>query len=123
VIRSAQAAAKLSSQPVRGGASVVLLPSAISVTIRYEGRAGQVELGSAELSDPGPAGPNLLAHGGFEAVHADGYPTGWDRPAKYRFFPPRHYYLFTTWHNALFDNRGRVETDGLVTRNWGEASR
>jgi hypothetical protein len=111
-----KAAAALPPDPARGAAPGRLLPSVISVLVRFEARAGQIELGAAELSDPGPGGPNLLPNSGFETVGADSYPAGWERPAKYGYFPPKHYYLFTTWHNALFPNRGRVETDELVTR-------
>src|SRR5262249_39026276 len=95
-------------------AAGALLPAVVSIAVHFEGRAGQIELGLAELSDPGPAGPNLVSNGGFEGVGPDGYPTAWERPVKYRHFPPKHYYLFNTWHDALFDNRGRVETDVLV---------
>jgi hypothetical protein len=116
-----KAGAKVPADPARGGGPGVLLPPVVSLTVRFEGRAGHVELGSAELSEPGPGGPNLLPNGGFEAVNADGYPAGWDRPVKYRFFPPKHYYLFNTWHNGRFDNRGRVETDGLVSRQGGRS--
>ena len=116
-----KAAAKQPPDPSRGSASGLLVPAVVSVAIRFDGRAGSVEVGAAELSEPGPAGPNLLPNGGFSATHADGYPAGWERPEKYRAFPPGHFYLFNTWHNALFENRGRVELDRLVTRS-GAAS-
>src|SRR5215472_8619179 len=85
-----KAAAKLPADPSRAGASRVLLPATVSVTIRFEAHAGSVEIGAAELSEPGPSGPNLLPNGNFAAA-ADGYPTGWERPAKYRYLPPRHF--------------------------------
>ncbi|MCI0462034.1 MAG: hypothetical protein L0Z62_34210, partial [Gemmataceae bacterium] len=109
------AAANLPADPAPGRARGLLLPPIIAAALRFTGRTGHVELGSAALSMSDPIGPNLLPNGGFEAADADAYPAGWERPAKYREFPPGQYYLFNTWHNALFENRGRVEPDRLVT--------
>ena len=47
-------------------------------------------------------------------MDTQGYPAGWERPAKYRYFPPGIYYIFNTWHNSNSDNRGPVVADALV---------
>ncbi|HYH69519.1 MAG TPA: hypothetical protein VD866_32790, partial [Urbifossiella sp.] len=91
------------------------LPMAVVVEVAYaDKQAGSVEVLAAELADPGPAAPNLLPHGSFEAADADGYPTGWSRTRKYRYFPPGVYYIFNTWHNSSSDNRGTAARDALV---------
>ncbi|MCS7045878.1 MAG: hypothetical protein NZO58_05940 [Gemmataceae bacterium] len=87
-----------------------VLPGTIQVAIRYHGKTGQVEIRHVELTEIGAIGPNLLANGGFEQ------PTGWGPPQKYRHFPGRLYYLFNTWHNGAFDNRGKVQHDALLPR-------
>jgi len=96
-----------------------VLPGTVSVALRYKG-AGEVEIGQAELSEPGPASPNLLPNGSFDEPGA-GYPTGWGQPAKYTYFPPGNYYLFNTWHNSTFPNRGPVGLDGLVCHTGGRS--
>ena len=101
----------------------VPLPGTVRVAVRYQAGDGQVELGRAELTAPGPDSPNLLANGGFERAGKDGYPAGWNQPAKYGYFPPRNYYLFTTWHNASSPNRGPVGGDGLVARGGARSLR
>lgn len=98
-----------------------LLPAVVSITIRFAARAGSVELGAIELTEPSPATPNLLPNGRFDAAGADGHPARWERPEKYRYFPPRPYYLFNSWHNARFDNRGRVDLDRVIVAS-GTAS-
>ena len=92
----------------------LLLPGTVRVAIRYKGKSGKVEIERAELVEPGPAPANLLPNGDFEALDDKGYPQGWSAPAKYRYFPPLHYYIFNTWHNANYDNRGPVGIDPLV---------
>ena len=101
----------------------VPLPGTVRVAARYQAGDGQVELGRTELTAPGPDSPNLLANGGFERAGKDGYPAGWNQPAKYGYFPPRNYYLFTTWHNASSPNRGPVGGDGLVARGGARSLR
>src|SRR5262249_39527709 len=115
------AAAQLPADPAKGPTPGLLLPPVVWIAIRFEGAGGSVELGSANLSEPGPGGPNLLPNGGFEAANPDGYPAMWEAPAKYRYFPPKHYYLFTTWHNARFANRGPVEHDAVVAHGGGKS--
>src|SRR5262249_57858495 len=89
-------------------------PMAASCEIHYaDKQAGSVELLGAELSEPGPASPNLLPHGGFEELR-DGAAVGWSGPRKYRYFPPGLYYLFNTWHNSNSDNRGTTAPRSLV---------
>jgi len=89
------------------------LPMAVVVEVAYaDKQAGSVEVLQAELTDPNPAAPNLLPHGGFEAADTTGYPTGWSRPRKYRYFPPGVYYIFNTWHNASSHNRGTAARPG-----------
>jgi hypothetical protein len=92
-----------------------VLPGTVSVTLKYTG-AGEVEIGRVELSESGPASPNLLPNGGFDGLDAGGYPAGWGKQEKYTYFPPGNYYLFNTWHNSTFPNRGPVEPDALVLR-------
>ncbi len=86
------------------------------VTIRYKGKAGDFWIRSARLTASDSAAPNLLANGGFEDVDKSGYPVGWSKALKYRYFPPRHYYIFNTWHNANFANRGFAAADSLLPR-------
>lgn len=90
------------------------LPGAASVSLSYAGATGEVEIERVELTAPRPAGPNLLANGGFEEAGADGYPAGWGQPQKYTYFPPGNYYLFNTWQNTTYPNRGPVAGDTLV---------
>lgn len=108
------AASRLPADAAQPGS---LLPAVVSVAIRYAAAAGSIEIRTAHLSAANAAGTNLIANGAFTAVDGDGYPVGWGRPVKYRYFPPREFYLFNTWHNARFDNRGLVERDRLVTRS------
>ena len=96
--------------------SGLALPAVVLVALRYNGKAGQVEVEQAELTDPGTAAPNLLPNGGFEDLDKDGYPAGWTKALKYRYFPPRHYYIFNTWHNTNFPNRGFAAADSLLPR-------
>jgi hypothetical protein len=88
-----------------------LLPGTVRVAIVYQGKMGKVEIERAELTEDGPPGPNLLPDGSFEQN-----PPGWI-PEKYRYFPPAHYYIFNTWHNANYDNRSLVVTDDLIVRD------
>ncbi len=94
-----------------------LLPPFAAVRFVYSNAAGSVELGRAELTEPGPTSPNVLSNGGFESVDAAGYPVGWSAPRKLLHFPMKPYYLFQSWHNAISDNRGPVTADSLVTRS------
>jgi hypothetical protein len=100
-----------------------VLPATVRVTVNYQGAAGEVEVRGLELVEPGPASPNLLRNGGFEETDGAGHPQGWDPPRKYRYFPPGLYYIFNTWHNARFENRGPVAVDRLVTRQGGASLR
>ena len=61
-----------------------------------------------------PDSPNLLPHGGFEQLDAAGWPVGWKPAEKYTYFPPGAYYLFNSWHNDGFANRGAPAVDKLV---------
>jgi hypothetical protein len=90
------------------------LPATASVAVRYKGAAGSVEIERAELTAAAPNSPNLLPHGGFEEVGAAGWPVGWRPAEKYTYFPPGLYYLFNSWHNDGFTNRGAPAVDGLV---------
>ena len=42
----------------------------------------------SDVDRAGTEVPNLLPDGGFERLDADGYPAGWSRPLKYRYFRP-----------------------------------
>jgi hypothetical protein len=106
----------------RAGADPVL-PALVRVTVTYQAAAGEIEIRSLELVEPGPASPNLLRNGGFEEADAAGHPQGWEPPRKYRYFPPGLYYIFNTWHNARFESRGPVAVDRLVTREGGASLR
>lgn len=90
------------------------LPDIVQVAMNYKGLTGEVELLEAHLISATAASPNLLSNGWFEEVEKD-YPKDWSRPAKYRYFPPGYYYIFNTWHNASFDNRGVVRADSTAT--------
>jgi hypothetical protein len=104
------------AQDAEAAKSGTLLPGTVRVAIVYQGKTGKVEIERAELTDDAPVSPNLLPDGGFESVDEKGYPVGWSAPAKYRYFPPLHYYIFNTWHNANYPNRGTVGSDALVVR-------
>jgi hypothetical protein len=91
-----------------------VLPGTAQVTIRYAGARGSIEVERAELVAAEPDAPNLLRNGGFETAQAGGYPEAWSAPVKYRYFPPRLYYLMNTWHNGNSDNRGPVAADSLI---------
>ncbi len=90
------------------------LPASVAVAIRYYGKTGQLDVERAELLAAPSDAPNLLANGSFETLDPRGYPAGWSQPIKYRYFPPRHYYIFNTWHNSNFTNRGLIEIDKLL---------
>ncbi len=98
-----------------------VLPGTVEVAIRYQGAAGHVTVAMAGLSAAAPEAPNLLPNGHFteitdkKPISEDSWPAGWSKPTKYRHFPGRLYYLFNTWHNAAFDNRGLVRLDPLIS--------
>ncbi len=98
-----------------------VLPGTARVTIRTTAKTGRVEIEAAELRAAAPESPNLLPNGCFEEADKDGYPTGWGKPVKYRYFPPGHYYIFNTWHNSAFDNRGPVTGDSIVLHGGGRS--
>jgi hypothetical protein len=98
----------------RAAGETPVLPATASVAIRYKGAAGGVEVERAELVAADPASPNLLAHGGFEEADGAGRPLGWKPAEKYTYFPPGTYYLFNSWHNDGFANRGAPALDMLV---------
>lgn len=96
----------------------LVLPGTVRVAIRYQGKTGNVTIKHAELVESGVISPNLITNGGFEDVDKGGsakpQAAGWGPPTKYRHFPGRLYYIFNTWHNGAFDNRGKVQLDTLV---------
>ena len=92
----------------------VALPAFIHVAIRYLAKEGTCEVAEAVLTMAEYGNPSLVANGGFEELDKGGYPRGWSEPMKYRYFPPRHYYIFNTWHNTNFTNRGSVAADHLM---------
>lgn len=93
------------------------LPALVSVAIRYTAKTGKLDIERAELLDAPSDAPNLLPNGGFETLDKNDYPAGWSKPIKYRYFPPRHYYIFNTWHNSNFANRGSVDTYKLLVKS------
>ncbi len=107
------AAAKDPKAAAESAKSGPVLPGTARVTIRTTAKEGRVEVEAAELLAAGAESPNLLPNGGFEDADKDGYPIGWSKPVKYRYFPPGHYYIFNTWHNSAFENRGPVGGDTL----------
>lgn len=110
------AAAKVPAEATEVAKSGTLLPGSVNVAIHYSGKTGEAELLNAELSAAPPESPNLLPHGDFEEVlKGKNYPEGWGTPAKYTYFPPGYYYMFTTWQNRNSPNRGTVELEPLVT--------
>jgi hypothetical protein len=93
------------------------LPATVAVTIRYQAPAGRIEIERAELTAAEPTAPNLLTNGGFEDADGDGTPSGWSRAEKYTYFPPGLYYLFNSWHNTGFANRGAPALDALIVHS------
>ena len=77
-----EAAAKGVKEQAEAARAGLVLPGTVSVAIRYQAAAGQVEVRQAELLEPGPAAPNLLPHGGFQSTDAVGYPLGWEQPVE-----------------------------------------
>lgn len=113
---SKDAAAKNPKEAAEVAKSGLVLPGTVSVAIRWKAAKGSVELEQAELLESAPTSPNLLANGSFEIVKKED-PTraeGWSGPSKYKYFPGRLYYIFNTWHNSAFDNRGKVNLDSLI---------
>jgi hypothetical protein len=108
------AAAKDSKETAEIAKSGPVLPGTARVTIRTTAKTGRVEVEAAELLAVAPESPNLLANGGFEELDKNVYPVGWSEAVKYRYFPPGHYYIFNTWHNSAFENRGLVPADTLI---------
>lgn len=96
-----------------------LLPGTVRVAVHYQAKAGSIELEAAELLEATAPPANLLPNGGFEVASekTSTMPAGWTGPSKYRYFPGRLYYIFNTWHNGAFDNRGIVRLDSLVTHS------
>jgi hypothetical protein len=110
------AAAKDPKEAAEVAKSGLALPATVMVAIRYTGKTGRIWVRSATLLAADSAAPNLLPNGGFEDVDKAGYPVGWTKALKYRYFPPRHYYIFNTWHNTNFPNRGFAAADSLLPR-------
>lgn len=113
--------AKEAAELAKSGA---VLPGTLQVAIRYAAAKGEVKLLKCDLVEPGPSSPNLLPNGSFQSSPAptgqpkiESWPTNWGAPAKYRHFPGRLYYLFNTWHNGAFDNKGTVRIDTLSHRS------
>jgi hypothetical protein len=90
------------------------LPATVAVAIGYEAPSGRLEIGRAELTAAEPTSANLLPNGGFEDVGADGQPVVWQPAEKYTYFPPGRYYIFNSWHNERFANRGTPVLDALI---------
>jgi hypothetical protein len=110
------AAAKDSKEAAEVAKSGLALPAAVMVALRYKGKTGSVWIREARLTATDSPAPNLLPNGGFEDLDKNGYPVGWTKALKYRYFPPRHYYIFNTWHNTNFPNRGFAAADSLIPR-------
>jgi hypothetical protein len=110
------AAAKDPKEAAEVAKSGLALPATVMVAIRYTGKTGNVWIKSARLSVADSTAANLLTNGGFEDLGKDGYPARWTKALKYRYFPPRHYYIFNTWHNTNFPNRGFAAADSLIPR-------
>jgi hypothetical protein len=113
--QAAQALAeKDSAEGQQASAAGLALPASARVTIRYAAAAGEIEIERTELVEAGSPSPNLLSDGGFEEKGSGDLPLGWEGPERYTYFPPGRYYLFNTWHNEGFENRGRPAIDSLV---------
>lgn len=105
-----EAASKEKTFPTMGA----ILPMGVVCEIEYAtGKGGSVELLETSLVEPGSSSLDLLNNGDFESDNM-GYPTGWSKPQRYRYFPPGIYYIFNTWHNSNSDNRGFVSIDHLT---------
>lgn len=119
---AAQAAAeKDAGEAAQAQAKGLVLPASVRVVIRYRAKSGELQIGRAELSDGATSAANLLPNGGFEEKGGGELPLRWEGPEKYTYFPPGRYYLFNTWHNEGFANRGRPAVDSLVVHD-GRAS-
>lgn len=116
------AAAKDPKEAAEIAANGLVLPGTVSVSVKYKGAAGTLDVEHAEViaSDAADA-PNLLPNGAFEQVDNAGYPAHWGKQQKYFYFPPGHYYIFNTWHNSTYDNRGPVTSDALVNADGGRS--
>jgi len=91
-------------------------PNALSFNASVLGE-GRVLIDSASAAEERADRTNLLAHGGFEQLDAEGYPSGWSRQRKYSVHPPQHYYIWTGWHHYMRENRGEVASDNLLSRS------
>lgn len=92
----------------------VSLPLSAWVQLEYLGQSGKLEVAEVQLLADEAGAANLLPNGGFEDVSDADYPLFWEPPSKYTYFPPRHYYIFNTWHHTTADNRGPVVLDPLI---------
>ncbi|OGV62737.1 MAG: hypothetical protein A2498_02725 [Lentisphaerae bacterium RIFOXYC12_FULL_60_16] len=90
------------------------LPDLVEVGFSYTNAAGQAVIEAVVLTSTDTDSANLLQNGGFESLDKDGYPGSWSKAQKYTYFPPGYYYIFNTWHNTSFDNRGKVGADELL---------
>ncbi len=115
-LEAARSAAKIDAADTL---TPIPLPGTAAVALRYAGKTGEVEIERAELLAAGSDAPNLLANGSFESLAGNDYPLAWSRPQKYRYFPPKLYYIFNTWHHSDFDNRGPVAVDRLISADGG----
>jgi len=115
------AAAKDPKEAAEIAKSGPVLPGTARVTIHTTAKTGRVEVEAAELLAAAPESPNLLPNGGFEGRWQTGLPADWNSLFTYRYFPPGHYYIFNTWHNATFENRAFISSDSLV-RHGGQSS-
>lgn len=93
------------------------LPQYATVKLNYDNAQGKIELGKAQLREPGPPSPNLLSNGGFEALDGSGYPVGWGQQEKYHYFPPYIFYIFNSWHSPISINRGPVTADSMTAHS------
>ena len=118
---SAAAWKKAAETAAAKGAGGLPLPASVRVAVRYRAPRGEIEIARAELVAEPSSAPNLLENGGFENLVDGGLPAGWSGPEKYTYFPAGHFYLFNTWHNEGFPNRGHPAVDSLVVHG-GRAS-
>jgi hypothetical protein len=123
VVLSAAKWLEVARQDPLAAAQGPLIPMAATVEIASAANhGGTVELLGATLNESGPMTSNLLPDGVFERFDATtGYPLGWSKPQKYRYFAPGIYYIFNTWHNSSSFNRGTAGRDTLVPQR-GSAS-
>jgi hypothetical protein len=91
-------------------------PFYVTVALVNRSRTGTVWFDDASCVEPvDPGASSLLSNGGFEALDANGWPTGWAAPALWTWFR-NTYYTWTGWsHSDSKIFRGGATVDRGLT--------